>query len=88
MAQYKISSVERKPKMYPSRWSTREVAYFAGMLSFFANQGVELLTQECSLSTKDGVLYFTDLIPRLEPFIPSDIWDECVQACERLFGGQ
>jgi hypothetical protein len=72
-------------KTFPDHWSTRQVAFFAGLIS--ANRGrgelVELV-DECITANVDHVLLFQDLLDRLEPLISADRWDAIVEFCDRI----
>jgi hypothetical protein len=77
-------------KTYPSNWITRQIAYFAGILSFhIANrEGVEaigrILDERAAAQTQQ--VYFSDLVEHLEPLISADKWAGCVANCEKIFG--
>jgi hypothetical protein len=73
-------------KTYPSTWTTRQVAYFAGILT--ARIGIDELKRivDERASAQPNQLYFSDLVEHLEPRISVDQWAGCVENCQRIFG--
>ena len=83
------------PKTYPSNWTTRQVSYFAGMLSSLIPFGeLKQVVDECAGKFENALaddlrhqLYFVDLVTQLEPRISADQWAACVENCSKIFGG-
>jgi hypothetical protein len=73
-------------KTHPENWTTREVAYFAGMLSARIGFGdLKQMVDECASANQNCHLYFADLVNRLEPLISADQWQGCVENCSKVF---
>jgi hypothetical protein len=73
-------------KWYPQNWSTRQVSFFAGVLSRKLElEQLKRLIDQCVQESHDRQLYFAPLVERIEPFIPKQEWDRCVADCSQIF---
>jgi hypothetical protein len=73
-------------KTYPSTWTTRQIAYFCGILSaHIGRDALKRIVDECA-SAQPQQLYFSDLLEHLEPLISADKWRGCVENCQKIFG--
>jgi hypothetical protein len=72
-------------KAYPQNWTTRQLAFFAGIISAGIRMGdLKRIVDEC-VHESNGELYFQLLIERVEPLIGRDQWEGCVENCQKLF---
>jgi len=74
-------------KTYPRNWGTRQVSFFAGLLS--CEIGFVQLKRVIDVvprTEQNGPLYFADLLQHMEPLVSPDQWREWVEICEKIFG--